>query len=50
MQTQPHYFAVRALEKNTIVRLRQVERVNSERTTLAHFDHPFVVTLCVALP
>ncbi|BGP36104.1 Cytochrome c oxidase subunit 1 [Rhodotorula toruloides] len=44
-QTQPHYFAMKVLEKNTIVRLRQVEHVNSERTTLAHVDHPFVVNL-----
>lgn len=39
---------MKVLEKNTIVRLRQVEHVNSERTTLAHVDHPFVVDLCVA--
>ncbi|GAA5917391.1 hypothetical protein JCM8208_006472 [Rhodotorula glutinis] len=44
-QTQPHYFAMKVLEKNTVVRLRQVEHVNSERSTLAHVRHPFVVNL-----
>ncbi|GAA5986373.1 hypothetical protein JCM11641_005359 [Rhodosporidiobolus odoratus] len=44
-QTQPHYFAMKVLEKNTIVRLRQVEHVNSERATLAWVRHPFVVNL-----
>ncbi|GAA5821534.1 hypothetical protein JCM3770_000858, partial [Rhodotorula araucariae] len=44
-QTQPHYFAMKVLEKNTVVRLRQVEHVNSERSTLAHVQHPFVVNL-----
>ncbi|GAA6016733.1 hypothetical protein JCM10207_000163 [Rhodosporidiobolus poonsookiae] len=44
-QTQPHFFAMKVLEKNTIVRLRQVEHVNSERATLAHIRHPFVVNL-----
>ncbi|GAA5852113.1 hypothetical protein JCM8547_000161 [Rhodosporidiobolus lusitaniae] len=44
-QAQPHYFAMKVLEKNTIVRLRQVEHVNSERATLAWVRHPFVVNL-----
>ncbi|GAA5988702.1 hypothetical protein JCM10908_003682 [Rhodotorula pacifica] len=44
-QTQPHYFALKVLEKNTVVRLRQIEHVNSERNTLAHVQHPFVVNL-----
>ncbi|GAA6030574.1 hypothetical protein JCM8097_006215 [Rhodosporidiobolus ruineniae] len=44
-QTQPYYFAMKVLEKNTVVRLRQVEHVNSERTTLAWVQHPFVVNL-----
>ncbi|GAA5831550.1 hypothetical protein JCM11251_000745 [Rhodosporidiobolus azoricus] len=44
-QSQPHYFAMKVLEKNTIVRLRQVEHVNSERATLAWVRHPFVVNL-----
>ncbi|BGP20952.1 hypothetical protein JCM10213_006668 [Rhodosporidiobolus nylandii] len=44
-QTQPHYFAMKVLEKSTVVRLRQVEHVNSERATLAWVRHPFVVNL-----
>ncbi|GAA6003985.1 cAMP-dependent protein kinase [Rhodotorula paludigena] len=44
-QQQPLYFAMKVLEKNTVVRLRQVEHVNSERSTLAHVRHPFVVNL-----
>ncbi|GAA5878131.1 hypothetical protein JCM1840_002251 [Sporobolomyces johnsonii] len=44
-QTQPHYFAMKVLEKSTVVRLRQVEHVNSERSTLALIQHPFVVNL-----
>lgn len=46
-QPQPLYFALKVLEKSTVVRLRQVEHVNSERSTLAHVHHPFVVNLCV---
>lgn len=44
-QTQPHYFALKVLEKVTIVRLRQVEHLNSERSTLAKVEHPFIVNL-----
>ncbi|CEQ40832.1 SPOSA6832_02508, partial [Sporobolomyces salmonicolor] len=44
-QTQVHYFAMKVLEKSTVVRLRQVEHVNSERSTLALIQHPFVVNL-----
>ncbi|GAA5963531.1 hypothetical protein JCM8115_003400 [Rhodotorula mucilaginosa] len=44
-QPQPLYFALKVLEKSTVVRLRQVEHVNSERSTLAHVHHPFVVNL-----
>lgn len=46
-RTQPHYFAMKVLEKVTVVRLRQVEHLNSERSTLAHVSHPFIVNLCV---
>ncbi|KAL8283526.1 hypothetical protein RQP46_005629 [Phenoliferia psychrophenolica] len=44
-QTQPHYFAMKVLEKATVVRLRQVEHLNSERSTLAQVSHPFIVNL-----
>ena len=46
-QTQPHFFALKVLEKVTIVRLRQVEHLNSERSTLAAVEHPFIVNLFV---
>lgn len=46
-QTVPHYFALKVLEKVTIVRLRQVEHLNSERSTLANVSHPFIVNLQV---
>jgi hypothetical protein len=42
-----HHFALKVLEKLTIVRLRQVEHLNSERSTLAIVDHPFIVNLLV---
>ena len=44
-QTAPHYFAMKVLEKVTVVRLRQVEHLNSERSTLAQVAHPFIVNL-----
>ncbi|GAA5935726.1 cAMP-dependent protein kinase [Sporobolomyces koalae] len=44
-QREPLYFAMKILEKSTIVRLRQVEHVNSERSTLALIQHPFIVNL-----
>ncbi|GAA6063530.1 hypothetical protein JCM10212_006703 [Sporobolomyces blumeae] len=44
-QHQPLFFAMKVLEKNTVVRLRQVEHVNSERSTLALIQHPFIVNL-----
>ncbi|SCV67196.1 BQ2448_5842 [Microbotryum intermedium] len=44
-QTQPHYFAMKVLEKVTVVRLRQIEHLNSERATLAQVSHPFIVNL-----
>ncbi|KAK4691616.1 hypothetical protein P7C70_g9312, partial [Phenoliferia sp. Uapishka_3] len=44
-QTQPHFFAMKVLDKSTVVRLRQVEHLNSERSTLASVSHPFIVNL-----
>ncbi|KAM0787192.1 hypothetical protein ACM66B_006435 [Microbotryomycetes sp. NB124-2] len=43
--SQPRYFALKVLEKITVVRLRQVEHLNSERSTLAEVSHPFIVNL-----
>jgi hypothetical protein len=36
---------MKVLEKVTVVRLRQVEHLNSERATLAYVSHPFIVNL-----
>ena len=40
----PH-FAMKVLRKSEIVRLKQVEHINSEREILARVRHPFVVEL-----
>lgn len=39
------FFAMKVLSKLEVVRLRQVEHVNSERYILARVKHPFVVDL-----
>lgn len=38
-------FAMKVLRKSEVVRLRQVEHVNSERYILSHIRHPFIVDL-----
>lgn len=40
----PH-FAMKVLRKSEVVRLKQVEHINSERTILERIRHPFVVEL-----
>ncbi|ORY28135.1 kinase-like domain-containing protein [Naematelia encephala] len=40
----PH-FAMKVLRKSEIVRLKQVEHINSERTILERVRHPFIVEL-----
>ncbi|TYJ53709.1 hypothetical protein B9479_005676 [Cryptococcus floricola] len=40
----PH-FAMKVLRKSEIVRLKQVEHINSERNILARVRHPFIVEL-----
>ncbi|KAN0060655.1 cytochrome c oxidase subunit 1 [Thecaphora frezii] len=39
------YFALKVLAKSKVVRLRQIEHTNSERTILAKVQHPFLVNL-----
>jgi len=39
------YFAMKVLKKSEIVRLKQVEHVNSERQILSQLYHPFIVKL-----
>lgn len=40
----PHY-AMKVLNKSEIVRLKQVEHINSERSILERVRHPFLVEL-----
>jgi len=39
------YFAMKVLKKSEVVRLKQVEHVNSERNILGQLSHPFIVKL-----
>ncbi|CAE6412620.1 unnamed protein product [Rhizoctonia solani] len=39
------HFAMKVLKKNEVVRLKQVEHVNSERNILSRIRHPFIVDL-----
>jgi serine/threonine protein kinase len=42
------YYAMKVLKKVDIVRLKQVEHINSEKQILAGVRHPFIVNLYVA--
>jgi hypothetical protein len=39
------YFALKVLNKNDVIRLKQVAHSNNERYVLSRIDHPFVVDL-----
>lgn len=39
------HFAMKVLKKSEVVRLKQVEHVNSERNILSRIRHPFIVDL-----
>lgn len=39
------YYAIKKLRKADVVRLRQVEHTNNERTLLAQVNHPFLVKM-----
>lgn len=39
------YFAMKALKKADIIKLKQVDHVISENTILAEIDHPFLVSI-----
>ncbi|KAJ1500685.1 hypothetical protein HMI56_003684 [Coelomomyces lativittatus] len=39
------YFAIKVLEKAVVVRLKQVEHIQSERDILMTISHPFIVSL-----
>ncbi|KAI8908983.1 kinase-like domain-containing protein [Gorgonomyces haynaldii] len=45
IQKTERYFAMKTLRKVEIVRLRQVEHINSEKNILAKIKHPFIVNL-----
>jgi serine/threonine protein kinase len=40
-----NYYAIKVLKKVEIIRLKQVEHVNSEKNILARFQFPFIVNL-----
>ncbi|ORZ24560.1 kinase-like domain-containing protein [Absidia repens] len=44
-QTQKKVYAVKVLKKADVVRLKQVEHINSERYVLSHVTFPFIVEL-----
>ena len=39
------YYAIKVLKKAEIVRLKQVEHINSERQVLSQVSFPFIVQL-----
>lgn len=39
------YYAMKRLRKSDVVRLKQVEHTNNERSLLANVDHPFLVRM-----
>jgi protein kinase X len=41
------YYAIKVLKKTEIVRLKQVEHINSERLVLSKVHFPFIVDLYV---
>lgn len=41
------YYAMKTLKKTEVVRLKQVEHINSEKQILASIKHPFIVNLYV---
>jgi hypothetical protein len=41
------FFAMKMLKKVEIVRMKQVEHMNSERQILKQIHHPFIVNLCI---
>ncbi|KAI7875947.1 kinase-like protein [Lichtheimia hyalospora FSU 10163] len=40
------YYAIKVLKKAEIVRLKQIEHINSEREVLSQVNFPFIVQLC----
>lgn len=44
-RTKNKVYAVKVLKKADVVRLKQVEHINSERYVLSHVAFPFIVEL-----
>jgi serine/threonine protein kinase len=44
------YYAMKTLRKTEVVRLKQVEHINSEKQILSSIRHPFIVNLYVLFP
>lgn len=42
------YYAMKTLKKTEVVRLKQVEHINSEKQILSSIKHPFIVNLYVS--
>ncbi len=42
------FYAMKILKKVEVVRLKQVEHINSEKAILAHIKFPFIVNLFVS--
>lgn len=43
------FYAMKTLKKTEVVRLKQVEHINSEKQILSSIRHPFIVNLYVSL-
>lgn len=43
----PQYFAMKVLSKYEVVRLKQIQHINSERAILGSVQHNGIVNLCV---
>ena len=41
------FYALKILKKSEIVRMRQVEHINSEKAILSQVTHPFIVRMYV---
>lgn len=50
MQGLPQYFAMKVLAKYEVVRLKQIQHINSERAILGSVRHHGIVNLCVFTP
>jgi len=40
-----NYYAMKAMKKTEVVRLKQVEHINSEKEIISKVHHPFIVNM-----